>query len=92
MMRDLFSLTSKQPSKGSEKHQMELDPKIFGPKLGLIASVFGCQHRRLSRPISNGQTAYRTCLECGSRKPFDPETFESMDGFYQPPIVKEIEC
>jgi hypothetical protein len=91
-MRDLLSLTPKLPSESAAKHRKNLDPKIFGKKLGLIASLFGCRHKVLSRPISHGHTAYRTCLECGSRKPFDPETFESLDGFYQAPIVKVIEC
>jgi hypothetical protein len=61
---------------------------MFGKKLGLIAKLFGCAHKSLSRPFSHGGEGYRTCLRCGARKRFNPETLETLGGFYYPPPAK----
>ena len=61
---------------------------VFGKKLGLIAKLFGCAHKSLSRPFSHGGEGYRTCLRCGARKRFNPETMETLRGFYYPPPAK----
>jgi len=58
---------------------------MFGKKLGLLAKLFGCPHKSLSRPFSHGTVGYRTCLKCGARKKFNPETLETSGGFYYPP-------
>lgn len=91
-MEKLLSITPKLQLHRVEKSKEQLDPKVFGEKVGIIASLFGCRHKDLSRPFSNGKTGYRTCLECGLRKPFDPTTFKTLEGFYQPPIVRKIDC
>jgi hypothetical protein len=57
----------------------------FGKKIGLIASLFGCSHSRLTRPFSHGNVGYRTCLQCGARKKFDLETRTTSDAAYYPP-------
>jgi hypothetical protein len=59
---------------------------IFGKKLGLGAMLFGCSHRRLSRPFSHDNVGYRTCIYCGARTKFDTETRETYGGFYYPAI------
>lgn len=69
-----------------------LDPEVFGQKIGILASLFGCWHENLSRPITRDGVSYRACLDCGSRKPFDPQTLRTKKGFYYPPIVRKIEC
>ena len=60
----------------------------FGEKIGFMASVFGCWHKRLTRPISDKNSSYRACLECGARKMFDTEDFRTSGPFYYPPSVR----
>lgn len=90
-MEKLLSIVPKPQVQKVERRITQLDPKVFGEKIGLIAYLFGYWHKNLSRPFSNGKTAYRTCLKCGSGKPFDLKTFETLDVFDQPPIVRKIE-
>ena len=59
--------------------------EVFGSKIGWMATVFGCWHRKLSRPFTRGKNSYRVCLQCGARKPFNPETMTTARGFYYPP-------
>ena len=66
----------------------EIDPFVFGKKSGLLTKVFGCWHDNLSRPFSQNKTAYRSCLECGARKQFNPETLQTHGNFYFPPVIK----
>jgi hypothetical protein len=60
----------------------------FGEKIGFVASLFGCWHKSLTRPISDKNTSYRACLDCGARKKFDTERFRTMGPFYYPPSVR----
>lgn len=59
----------------------------FGKKISLFAQLFGCRHKRLSRPFSDQKSSYCACLECGARKPFDAETLKSSGSFYYPPAT-----
>ena len=61
--------------------------EIFGRKIGLLGKIFGCHHRRLTRPITSQRTTYQACVECGARKSFDTRTFRSSGGFYYPPTA-----
>ena len=65
-----------------------LDEKVFGKKLGLVSSLLGCQHRRLTRPFGLGGTAYLSCIECGARKHFNTKTLETSRRFYSAPAVQ----
>lgn len=67
----------------------KIDSNVFGRKMGLIAKLFGCWHYDLSRPFVQGKTAYRSCLQCGARKLFDPETLQTHGSFHFPPVSKE---
>lgn len=67
----------------------EVDDFVFGQKVGLFAKLFGCWHNNVSRPFVQGNTAYRSCLQCGARKQFNPETLETYGSFYFPPPVKK---
>lgn len=67
----------------------EIDPFVFGKKIGLITKLFGCWHENLSRPFTQDKTAYRSCLDCGARKQFNPETLETHGNFYCSPIIKK---
>jgi hypothetical protein len=57
------------------------DEELFGRKIGFFGSLFGCWHRRLSKPIGDHQT----CLECGARKKFDKINLTTSGRFYYPP-------
>lgn len=59
----------------------------FGKKIGIIGKIFGCWHKKMSRPFSNKSGAYRSCLECGARKPFDTKTLRTHGSFYYPPTI-----
>jgi len=62
----------------------------FGQKIGLMASMFGCWHKRLTRPITDRNTSYRACLDCGARKRFSTEEFKTSGPFYYPPSVSDM--
>lgn len=66
----------------------EPDQLVFGQKMGLSVKLFGCWHKNISRPFIQGKTAYRSCLQCGARKQFNPETLKTHGNFYFPPLVK----
>lgn len=71
------------------KQSRNNDTLVFGQKMGLMSKLFGCWHENLSRPFNYGTTAYRSCLQCGARKQFNPDTFTTVGNFYFPPVVKE---
>ena len=56
----------------------------LGQPIGLIASIFGCWHKALSRPFSNGKVSYRVCNECGARRRFDTTSFKTLGRYYTP--------
>ncbi len=63
----------------------EQSREIFGKKIGLVGNLFGCWHEDLSRPFGVGRGSYRTCLNCGARRHFDPNTLVTSGSFYFPP-------
>jgi hypothetical protein len=71
-----------------ERRVKDMDSFVFGEKMGLVAKIFGCRHKNLSRPFTRDKTSYRSCLNCGARKPFNAETLETYGKFYAPPAVK----
>lgn len=73
----------------SKKSGNDVDPFVFGQKVGLITTLFGCWHNNISRPFVNGKIAYRCCLQCGARKKFNPETLQTDRNFYFPPTTKD---
>jgi hypothetical protein len=57
----------------------------FAPKhrrVGLATRLFGCHHKHLSLPRSNGDESYRECIRCGARRDFNPETWLSVGPYY----------
>lgn len=60
----------------------------FGEKIGLVASVFGCWHKRLTRPFTEKHISYRACVDCGARKKFSTEDFMTFGPFYYPPSIR----
>lgn len=60
----------------------------FGRKISFMAKLFGCWHGNIGRPITIGETAYRSCLNCGARRQFNPDTMETHGNFYYPSIIK----
>lgn len=60
-------------------------PRVEGHRrIGLAVRLFGCHHKRLSLPRSNGNESYRECTHCGARRDFNPETWQSIGPFYFP--------
>ena len=60
----------------------------IGTKIGIFGKLFGCWHKSLSRPFSEQNVSYRTCLECGARREFNTRSFKTSGPFYFPPSVK----
>lgn len=85
LLRDKFQALI--PKKGEQKKNP--DTFAYGRKIGFMVKLFGCRHGNISRPITIGKTAYRSCLNCGARRQFNPDTMESHGNFYFPPITKE---
>ena len=50
-----------------------------------VARVFGCWHRNMSRPFTRDGETYRACVECGARRRFDTERWETVGPHYRPP-------
>ncbi len=69
------------------ENTVRCEPDNFGGKIGLIASLFGCWHKRLTRPITSDKNSYMACLECGARRKFDTQNFKTSRAFYYPPSV-----
>lgn len=72
----------------NKKFTNKVNPFVFGKKAGFIAKLFGCWHENLSRPFAFEKTSYRSCISCGARKQFNPETLETHGKFYFPPVIK----
>lgn len=84
MLQNRFQrLTNKNASQARE-----IDSIVFGKKMNLVTKLFGCWHNNISRPFIQEKTAYRSCLQCGARKQFNPETLETYGSFYFPPSAK----
>ena len=73
------------------KQGKDINTLVFGRKMGLISKLFGCWHENLSRPFNYEKTTYRSCLQCGARKQFDPDTFKTVGNFYFPTVIKDEE-
>ena len=84
LLQNKFSMLSREKNKATNK----IDRYVFGNKLGLMVTLFGCWHNNVGRPFVQGKTAYRSCLQCGARKQFNSETLETHGTFYFPPVIK----
>ncbi|MEO7660732.1 MAG: hypothetical protein ABIV48_14050, partial [Pyrinomonadaceae bacterium] len=59
----------------------------LGTRIGLLAKIFGCQHKDLGRPFTENKRSYRACTGCGARRAFDTKSFKTLGNFYYPPSV-----
>lgn len=51
----------------------------------LIRWIFGhCVHSKLSLPLGGYTDPYRSCVKCGARRSFNPNTWETYGRFYYP--------
>ena len=66
----------------------ERSEETVGRKIGIVGKIFGCWHKRISRPFTTKESSYRTCLDCGARRKFNPENLKTFGPFYFPPSVK----
>ena len=69
---------------------LEKTDGAFGKRIGVLAKLFGCWHKDLSRPFTNRDASYRVCLNCGARRKFDAKTLETKGPFYYPPSVSFV--
>lgn len=69
----------------TEPSESAMEREVFGKRMGVLARLFGCRHKDLSRPFSDGKYGYRSCISCGARKRFDTETLVTHRPFYYPP-------
>ena len=76
-----------EQDKIAESIGSESNDQKFGEKIGFLGSLFGCWHKSLSRPFTIGNDSYCACLDCGARKPFDPQTLKIHGSFHYPPAV-----
>ena len=67
---------------------IENTEELKGREIGLFGTLFGCWHKRLTRPMTSERTTYQACIDCGARKNFDSETFRSQGSFYYPPTAR----
>ena len=44
--------------------------------------LFGCWHTDMGRPITVGGETYRVCLDCGARRLFDTESWNTHGPYY----------
>lgn len=65
-----------------------IDTQVFGRKLGLVNRLFGCSHKDMGRPFVEKGVNYRSCVNCGARRQFNPDTFETFGNFYCPPASR----
>lgn len=72
----------------SDEPTKDFNSFSHGGKVSLMAKLFGCRHGNIGRPFTNGETAYRSCLNCGARRQFNPDTMETYGNFYFPPVNK----
>ncbi len=64
------------------------DEDSLGEKIGFLSNMFGCWHKRMSRPVTRNDVTFRSCINCGARRKFDMESFRTSGPFYYPPTVK----
>lgn len=67
----------------------EKNDPVMGTRIGIMGKLFGCWHKRLTRPITSANDSYQACLECGARRSFNRETFRTSGPFYFPPTAKQ---
>ena len=57
----------------------------------LVARLFGCRHKEMSRPFSHQGQSYRTCVECGASRRFNLGRWETHgDFFYRMPTSHQL--
>lgn len=76
-----------EQNKLAESLGSENQVQAFGKKIGFLGSLFGCWHKSLSRPFTIGKDSYCACLNCGARKPFDPQALKIYGSFHYPPSI-----
>lgn len=63
---------------------------LFAPSF-MIARIFSCWHRRMSRPFTRDGRTYRACLRCGVQRRFDLEQWKTKGHYYREKAVTETD-
>lgn len=72
------------------KQVIDKTEETFGDRIGIFTSLFGCWHKELTRPFTNGRESYRACLHCGARQKFDAQQMKTTKRFYYPPTISSV--
>lgn len=59
--------------------------------IGVLSSLFGCWHSKLTRPMMADKITYRACVRCGARRNYDPKNLRNDGRFYYPAVKKMYE-
>jgi hypothetical protein len=63
---------------------------LFAPVF-LIARIFSCWHRRMSRPFTRDGLTYRVCLRCGVQRRFDLDQWTTKGHYYREKAVTQTD-
>jgi hypothetical protein len=55
----------------------------------VIAKIWTCWHRRMSRPFTRDGETYRVCLRCGVHRRFDLEQWKTKGSYYREKTVMQ---
>ena len=58
---------------------------LFSRMANRVSQIFGCPHKEMSRPFSRQGETYRVCINCGARRQFDAQTWNSSGRHYFKP-------
>lgn len=62
-------------------------PALMIAVTNLVSRTFGCWHSEMSRPFTINRETYRVCLDCGARRRFLPDNWETTGYFYRQQIL-----
>jgi hypothetical protein len=83
-MQSILELEKDLTAKAASRRKLSAGEQ----KIGLLGTLFGCWHKRLTKPMTVKNDSYRACLECGARRKFNTENFKTSGPFYYPPSVQ----
>ena len=61
---------------------------LFAPFL-VIAKLWSCWHRQMSRPFTRDGDTFRACLRCGVHRRFNVDEWQTQGRYYRDKEVRE---
>jgi len=78
----MFSDRIEVDSTAAERFRRRL-PALMVAFVNLVSRTFGCWHSEMSRPFTINHETYRVCLDCGARRQFLPDHWQTTGYFYR---------